>query len=369
MAHDGCGTYECAPQRRVLSVGQKAEIQITDADLVTAHPLPKTASPSAAGFSPTPLSSHAAGGPSGQTNRLAVVALLVAVAGILLVGFVTGIVAMIMAAFALGQIQRSGQRGAVWGLLAMLLGLVDTVGWIVLLSLLFSRPDSTVALDDFPLEPPNLDNVQPSIARAMRANVLIKSSFPVTGQAIGSGVIVSQHDGETLIVTNRHVVDARFHDRGASDEIPKTELTVQALRQLPVAARVVWVAPDGIDVAVVSAPIHSENAEAAPWNDSPPPAMGDDVFSIGNPQGLGWSHTKGSVSQIRSRRYGSREIALIQTDTAINPGNSGGGLYDKDGNLVGINTWTNDKRMSEGLSFALSFASVVELAPPFVQDR
>ena len=225
--------------------------------------------------------------------------MLVALAGILLVGFVTGIVAMVMAAFALGQIQKSGQRGAAWGVLAMLLGLVDTIGWIVFLSFLFSRQDPTVALDDFPLRPPNLENVQPSIARAVRANVVIESSFSVTGQAIGSGVIVSRHDGDTLIVTNRHVVDPRFHDRAVSDEIPKIELTVEAYRQLPVPGRVIWVAPDGIDVAIVSARVHSENTEAAPWNDSPLPAMGDDVFSIGNPRA-----SAGATRRVPSRRFG-----------------------------------------------------------------
>jgi serine protease Do len=180
-------------------------------------------------------------------------------------------------------------------------------------------------------------------------------------------VIVGEQDGETLIVTNRHVVDGQFREQDPSPDLPHSELTVRAIGQVPVAGRVVWVAPDGLDIAVVSAPIHSAEAEAVPWDEAHP-AMGDEVFSIGNPQGLGWTHTKGSVSQIRTRRYGSRQIAMIQTDTAINPGNSGGGLYDENGNLIGINTWTNDKRMSEGLSFAISFASVVQLDPPFVRN-
>ncbi len=50
----------------------------------------------------------------------------------------------------------------------------------------------------------------------------------------------------------------------------------------------------------------------------------------------------------------------------MNPGNSGGGLYDKSGTLIGINTWTNDKRSSEGLGFAIALDSLLELDPPGV---
>jgi serine protease Do len=244
---------------------------------------------------------------------------------------------------------------------------VDVVGWVVLLSFAFFGGHGNVSLEDLQMTAPDLTNVQPPIARAVRANVLIESSLGLTGRAIGAGVIMGRQHGQTLVLTNRHVVDPQFHDGNASTELPDSKLTVKPLGQLPVAGRVVWVAPDGIDAAVISAPLHSEEAESAQWGHDPLPAMGDDVFSIGNPQGLGWTHTKGSVSQIRNRHYGSRQVTMIQTDAAINPGNSGGGLYGQEGHLLGINTWTNDKRMSEGLSFALSLESILQLEPPFDQ--
>lgn len=366
MEHDGCGTYDCAPVRRILSGGQQAEIRITASELDGAVPLPKPVRPAAVAVSSMAYSPRAGVATPGTLNRLAVVSSIVAFAGIVLAGFITGIVAMVMAAFALGQIQKSGQRGTVWGIIGVLLGLADTVGWIVFLALVLPSASHTISLDDFQMDSAALDGVQPQIARAMRANVFIESSVSLMGQAIGSGVIVSQQAGETLIVTNRHVVDSRFRDRESSSDLPTSALTVRAIGQLPVAGRVVWVAPDGIDIAVISAPIHSADAEAVLWADDPHPAMGDEVFCIGNPQGLGWTHTQGTVSQFRTRQYGSRQISMIQTDTAINPGNSGGGLYDKAGNLIGINTWTNT--VGEGLSFAISFASVVKLDPPFSRN-
>ena len=60
----------------------------------------------------------------------------------------------------------------------------------------------------------------------------------------------------------------------------------------------------------------------------------------------------------------TRRNRVIQTQTPLNPGNSGGGLFTNDGFLVGINTWTNDKKISEGLGFAISLATLLELNPP-----
>ena len=103
--------------------------------------------------------------------------------------------------------------------------------------------------------------------------------------------------------------------------------------------------------------------QAAEWDNAPTLTIGDDVFAVGNPHGLGWTLTRGALSQVRLNDFNGRETRIIQTSAAINPGNSGGGLYDKAGQLIGINTWTKDKRMAEGLSFAITFKTLLELAP------
>src|SRR5207244_3745873 len=82
------------------------------------------------------------------------------------------------------------------------------------------------------------------------------------------------------------------------------------------------------------------------------------------PHHLGWSHTQGGISQLRSQVFDSRRVRVIQTSAAINPGNSGGGLYDHDGYCIGINTWTGDKRVSEGIGFAIALDTLFDLAPP-----
>jgi hypothetical protein len=44
----------------------------------------------------------------------------------------------------------------------------------------------------------------------------------------------------------------------------------------------------------------------------------------------------------------------------------GGGLYDNEGYLIGINTWTQDKRVSEGLNFAIALEALAVAPPPML---
>jgi serine protease Do len=124
-------------------------------------------------------------------------------------------------------------------------------------------------------------------------------------------------------------------------------------------------APGQIDLALVRAPCSATSlGQAAPWQKGRPMRVGAPVFAIGNPHYLGWSHTQGVISQFRSRTYDSRRVRIIQTQAAINPGNSGGGLYDLEGYCLGINTWTADKSISEGIGFAIALDTLFDLAPP-----
>lgn len=84
--------------------------------------------------------------------------------------------------------------------------------------------------------------------------------------------------------------------------------------------------------------------------------VGQDVFSIGHPEGLHWTYTEGIISQIRPHYVweasGTKhEATIIQTQTVVSYGSSGGPLINRDGRLVGI-----VESMSErpGLNIAIS---------------
>jgi serine protease Do len=205
----------------------------------------------------------------------------------------------------------------------------------------------------------------------MRANVLIERPHGMAvlgGKAIGSGVILRIDQGDALIVTNRHVVDRKFpsdYDESPTWLAGVDRPTVRILGQPDTQGQVVWMAPGQIDLALVKAPAAGSSlAQAAPWRRGRAMRVGERVFAIGNPHHLGWTHTQGVISQFRTRTYDARRIRVIQTQAAINPGNSGGGLYDEEGFCLGINTWTADKSISEGIGFAVALDTLFDLEPP-----
>jgi len=143
-------------------------------------------------------------------------------------------------------------------------------------------------------------------------------------EGLGSGVIVSP-DG--YILTNNHVVE------GAD------ELNVLLPDERELKAKVIGTDPK-TDIAVIK--IEAENLPVITLADSDKLRVGDVVFAVGNPLGIGQTVTMGIVSA-KGRDIGILEDVggyedFIQTDAAINMGNSGGALVDAKGRLVGINS-------------------------------
>jgi serine protease Do/serine protease DegQ len=159
-------------------------------------------------------------------------------------------------------------------------------------------------------------------------------------EGIGSGVIVTP-DG--YILTNHHVVE------GAD------ELVVRLADEREFKAEVVGSDPK-TDVAVIK--VDAAGLPAVTLADSDKIRVGDIVFAIGNPLGVGQTVTMGIVSATGRRVGILDEVAgyedFIQTDAAINQGNSGGALLDAKGRLVGINSAIlSPTRGSIGIGFAI----------------
>jgi serine protease Do/serine protease DegQ len=158
---------------------------------------------------------------------------------------------------------------------------------------------------------------------------------------LGSGVIVST-DG--YILTNNHVVaDA-------------DELTVEFSDGRKFPAKVVGADPK-TDIAVVK--IDATGLPAVTFADSDKLRVGDVVFAVGNPLGVGETVTMGIVSAKGRNNLGILDDVkgyedFIQTDAAINMGNSGGALVDARGRFVGINSAiVSPSRGNIGIGFAV----------------
>jgi S1-C subfamily serine protease len=285
------------------------------------------------------------------------------------VGAVGGLAAVVLGCAALVRPSRSERRGTLLAVGGVGVGVVAVIGWLALWSA-FALPEGVnFELAEFEPDRESLERLPPSLQRAMKANALIEGRSGwkgLGGPTIGSGVILRIDGGRAYVVTNRHVVDPGFAEgtlSRAGQAIAAGPVKIKLIGQTSQSAIVEWVAPDGIDLAVAVVPLTSADAQAAAWVADPEAKIGDEVFAVGNPHGLSWTHTSGAISQYRQQNTLGGPVRVIQTNAAINPGNSGGGLYDKAGRLLGITTWTRDKRVAEGLSFAISFETLLKLNP------
>lgn len=222
---------------------------------------------------------------------------------------------------------------------------------------------ASVVVQSVERRPQNVENVPvttmniPSVAALTQNSVVEIRTESVTNslflrqfvtEGAGSGVIISE-DG--YIVTNNHVIEnarsilVALHD-GTTYEA-----------QL--------VATDSkMDVGVIK--IEASGLTPAILGDSDSLSVGEPVVAVGNPLGqLGGTVTNGIVSALdREIILNNEHRNLLQTNAAINPGNSGGGLFNADGELIGIVVAKSSGEDVEGLGFAIP----INDAKPIIED-
>ena len=147
----------------------------------------------------------------------------------------------------------------------------------------------------------------------------------------GSGVIVNNGD---YVITNAHVVSGsgqvliKFFDgteqtvSGYSAKDEKRDLVSIKIKNNPNVRSVLMRQSDNINI-------------------------GESVVAIGNPHGLSHSVSEGIVS---GKREFEKGVLVLQTTAPVSPGSSGGGLFDMDGNLIGITSFLHKE--GQNLNFA-----------------
>jgi len=172
----------------------------------------------------------------------------------------------------------------------------------------------------------------------------------------GSGVIIS---GDGNIITCAHVVE------GA------TTVTVRLSNGDSFEAKVLG-SDSRTDIAVIK--IDATGLTAASIGDSDAVVVGQTAIAIGNPLGtLGGTVTSGTISALnREITIDGQNYTLLQTDASINPGNSGGGLFDVNGNLIGIVNAKSGSNGStttiEGLGFAIPINQAIDVASQLAEQ-
>ena len=172
-------------------------------------------------------------------------------------------------------------------------------------------------------------------------------------QSLGSGVIISQNG---YIITNNHVIDG-------ADEIIVTIAGDKKEYEAKLIGK-----DEKSDLAVVK--IEAKNLNAATFFNSDKVKVGDVVFALGNPFGVGETITQGIVSATGRNGVGIVEYEdFIQTDASINPGNSGGALINSAGHLIGINSAIISKSGGNvGIGFAIPANMVTTVATSLIDS-
>ena len=171
----------------------------------------------------------------------------------------------------------------------------------------------------------------------------------------GSGVIISS-DG--YILTCAHVVS------GASQitvTIGDTDYTATVVGE-----------DDTSDVAVLK--IDATGLTPATVGDSDSLSVGDSVLAVGNPLGeLGGTVTSGIVSALNRSvtiqgSSSTNTMSLIQMDASVSPGNSGGGLFNMNGELIGLVNAKSSSSDAEGLGFAIPINDAIQVAQDLLEN-
>ena len=168
------------------------------------------------------------------------------------------------------------------------------------------------------------------------ANGSIFQQYVTSGA--GSGVIIST-DG--YIVTNNHVIENA------------KKITVKLRNGTEYEAKLVGT--DSVtDLGVIKID-GATDLKPATLGESSTLKVGDQAIVIGNPLGeLGGTVTSGIISALeREITIDGNQMVLLQIDAPVNPGNSGGGLFNANGDLVGVINAKSSGSDIEGIGFAI----------------
>ncbi len=184
-----------------------------------------------------------------------------------------------------------------------------------------------------------------------------RNTLSNTATSGGSGVIynLDKENGNAIIITNYHVVYlVNSTDENHISSDIKVRLYGMELDKYSINATYVGGSLN-YDIAVLkvenSELIKNSNVSQADINENY--YVGDSVIAIGNPEAKGISATSGIVSvdsenltMVGADNATSVTFRVLRTDTAINEGNSGGGLFNANGELIGI---VNAKTISQNI--------------------
>lgn len=222
----------------------------------------------------------------------------------------------------------------------------------------------------------SIDNTA-AVSKASLSAVSIfcsNTSTLATYTSAGSGIIYKlDGNGSAYIITNYHVV----YDKNAANNNYISRyifVLLYGMENIDSAISASYVGGSmTYDIAVLrvenSATLKNSDSRAVTLASDNYVTVGQTAIAIGNPEAKGISATSGivSVDSETIEMYGADDITrvafrVMRVDTAINSGNSGGGLFNSDGELIGIVNAKIIDTSIENIGYAIPISTAISVA-------
>ena len=239
-----------------------------------------------------------------------------------------------------------------------------------------------------------------AINKALLSAVSVYSEFPTyggdTSVGAGAGVVYEMGDEYSYIVTNYHVVyyvnsttsnkiarNIYVYLYGSDVSVTSSNSITNSINFGGDAIKCEYIGGSmNYDIAVLrvnTSDLKEVNENVRAVDIATGYEVGDTAIAIGNPEGDGVSVTKGivSVDSEPLTMTGADDrttitFRVMRIDAAVNGGNSGGGLFNSNGELIGIVNaklmYASDGTPIDNMSYALPFNNITQVANNIIDN-
>lgn len=255
----------------------------------------------------------------------------------------------------------------------------DNAGYIQFIQDCMSDSLSTELINHINNLSANASLIASVVADCVNSVVAIYAEGDNNALQMGAGVIYSIGETVAYVVTNYHVIAVQ-HEDGSYSESQSIHMFLYGYEYVLGESEGNVYGPGDIvgsyiggsadyDLAVVKVEgdyltkLKSYNAKPATLANSNNIAIGSTAIAIGNPMGEGTAATVGYVSKTSEKitvtiANETRVLRCLRMDTPINGGNSGGGVFNINGELIGIANAKNTSYQIESVSAAIPSSDI-----------
>lgn len=212
-------------------------------------------------------------------------------------------------------------------------------------------------------------SITSTVQQALKSSVGVMCTNTRT-VSFGSGVIYKLDGNTAYIITNYHVIYDSLSGAYSKDIV--VYLYNRVLEEDMITATVVGASKNNdIAVLIATSDVFLEDIVQPVKVNTSDPVAGQATFAIGTPDAYTFSVTSGIVSvesEYISTSY-SENVRVYRTDAALNSGNSGGGMFNENGELMGISDAKSADTSDDNICYAIPASLAVAVADNIIENE